>query len=56
MLHKLPFDLVQLIASYLIEPVYELLDWIDPNKLDNGFLSSNINAMDFLEKHPHRIY
>ena len=54
-MNRLPRDTLQVIASFLIEPVYSLLEWIDPNNLDTGFLSTNPNAIDYLEQHPSQI-
>ena len=34
---------------------YELLEWIDINKLKWNWLSSNPNAIHLLEKHPEKI-
>ncbi len=45
----LPRDLLNLIASYAIDPIYKLLDWIDVNKLDWEQLSQNERAYDLLK-------
>jgi hypothetical protein len=34
---------------------YELLDWIDENNLDFGYLSMNPNAIDLLKKNVEKI-
>jgi hypothetical protein len=34
---------------------YELLDWIDEEKIDWGYLSENPNAIHLLEKNPKKI-
>ena len=34
---------------------YELLDWINPEKINWGYLSRNPNAIDLLEKNPDKI-
>ena len=41
-------DVLIIIIEYSKE--YELLDWIDINKIDWNFLSSNPNAIDILMK------
>lgn len=46
-------DVANIIVSYL--PEYELLDWIDENKLFLPLLSSSDKAIDLLIKHKHKI-
>ena len=52
----IPFDLLRIVASYLVKPKMKLLDWIDVNKLNWEQLSSNLNANDLLEAHPNKIW
>ena len=51
----IPFDLLKLVASYLVKPRMKLLDWIDVNKLSWGLLSQNPNALNLLEANPDKI-
>ena len=46
-------DLLGIILDYA--PYYELLEWIDINKLQWDYLSFNPNAIYLLEKHPEKI-
>ena len=41
-------DICEIISSYIHNPRYELLDWIDIRKLNLNYLSFNKNAIDFL--------
>jgi len=40
----------------LNKPIYKLRDWIDPEKLDNDLLNSNLNAIDYLKENPNIIH
>jgi hypothetical protein len=51
----IPFDLLNIVASYLVRPKMKLLDWIDMCYLNWDILSENPNAIDLLEKYPDRI-
>ena len=51
----IPFDLLYIIASFYTKPKMKLLDWIPEDKLELDRLSSNPNAIHFLEKHPDKI-
>jgi len=46
-------NLIPLINSYI--PDYELLSWIDINKISWSWLSGNPNAIHLLEANPRRI-
>ena len=46
---EIPFDVLKLVATYLVKPKMKLLEWIDTDKLDWEYLSSNPNAMHLLE-------
>lgn len=48
-----PESLCDTIATYLSKK--ELLDWIDPEKLNQSFLSFNPNAIDYLKENPKKI-
>ena len=52
---KLNKDVCELIGYYINN--YELLDWIDINKLDWSYLSSNehIKAIELLKDNPKKI-
>ena len=39
----------------LNRPIWKLRDWIDETKLDNSYLSRNLNAIDYLKKNPDKI-
>ena len=47
-------DICSIIAKYINEK-YELLDWININRLNNKNLSLNKNAIDLLKKNPNLI-
>ena len=49
----LPNVLLEVISDYAEEN--ELLDWIDPEKIDWGYLSLNPAAIHLLEKNPEKI-
>ena len=46
-------DVLGIIFDYV--PYYELLEWMDINKLEWNYLSGNPNAIHLLEKHPEKI-
>ena len=48
-------DICSIIAKYINEK-YELLDWININRLNNKNLSLNKNAIDLLKKNPNLIF
>ena len=48
-------DICEIISSYIHNPRYELLDWIDIRKLNLNYLSFNKNAIDFLRENPEHI-
>ena len=52
-----PYDLVKLIVSYIVEPTYEFLDWIDKDQIEWTFLSGNPHpyAIDLLKNNPNKI-
>ena len=52
-----PYDLIRLITSYLIEPTYEFLDWIDKDQIEWTFLSGNPHpyAVELLKQNPDKI-
>jgi len=52
----IPFDLLNIVASFHTKPRMKLLDWIPEDKLSWDYLSKNPNAMHLLEKHPDKIY
>jgi hypothetical protein len=52
MFNQLPTDLINLVSSYVVQPRYKLLPWIDPHKLDYFQLSSNPRAIGMLEDNP----
>ena len=51
----IPFDLLYMVASYIVKPRMKLLDWIPEDKLDWEYLSKNSNAIQLLEKHLDKI-
>ena len=40
-MNNLPNVLIKIISTYLIQPQYKLLDWVDENKLNWEYLSLN---------------
>jgi len=52
---NIPYDVIRLIASYLVEPKMKLLDWIPLDKIDWSYLSSNPNAIHLLEQNIDKI-
>ncbi len=46
---NVPFDVLKIVASYLVKPKMKLLDWIPLDKLDWKLLSFNLNAIHLLE-------
>ena len=55
-LTSLPIEICTHIASYVIEPKYKLLDWIDKSKLSNYGLSMNKRSIQFLKENPDKIH
>ena len=51
----IPFDLLYMVASYIVKPRMKLLDWIPEYKLSWDWLSYNPNALHLLEKYPEKI-
>ena len=54
----IPFDVLKIVASFVVKPKMKLLDWIDADWLDWYSLSENsnfCNATDLLEKYFSRI-
>jgi len=54
----IPYDLLNIVASYMVKPKMKLLDWIPEEKLNWDFLYLNpnlLNAIYFLEKYPDKI-
>ena len=51
----IPFDLLKLVAPYLVKPRMKLLDWIPIDKLDWYCLSGNPNAIHLMEQNPDKI-
>ncbi len=50
----IPFDLLYIVASFMVKPKMKLLDWIPEEKLNWKSLSRNsnlLNAIHLLEKH-----
>ena len=45
----IPFDLLHIVASYLVKPKMILLDWIDIDMLDWDELMNNPNAHNLIE-------
>ena len=43
--------LKQVSKMYKPEPLYKLLDWIDPTKIDWNYLSSNPNTIPLLDSY-----
>ena len=52
---NIPLDVIRLIASYLVKPKMELLDWVLLDNLDWEILSQNTNAIHLLEKNMDKI-
>ena len=52
--HVLP-DSVLSIVKYSFDQPTKLLDWINPNKINWSYLSSNPDAIHLLEKNPDKI-
>jgi len=50
------YDVLKLIASYLVKPKMKLLDWIILSKLNWYILSKNPNAINLLQKNKRKIY
>jgi hypothetical protein len=48
----IPFDVLNIVASFIVKPKMKLLDWIPLDKLDVNTLSANKGAINFLERHP----
>ena len=48
-----PSDLIRLICNYV--PKFKLHSWINPDKINWGVLSENLNAIPMLEKNPDKI-
>ena len=46
----IPFDLLNIVASYLVRPKMKILDWLDKDKLNWSYLTENPGAIDVLEK------
>jgi len=46
----IPFDLLNIVASYLVRPKMKILDWLDKDKLNWSCLTENPGAIDVLEK------
>ena len=34
----------------LNKPIWKLINWIDETRLDNSYLSRNLNAIDYLKE------
>jgi hypothetical protein len=45
----IPFDLLYIVASYIVKPRMKLLDWIPKKKLNWDILSAKPNAIQLLE-------
>ena len=52
---NIPLDVINLIASYLVEPKMKLLDWIQLDKIYWYYLSLNLNAIHLLEQNIDKI-
>ena len=52
---NIPFDVIRLIASYLVEPKIKLLDWISLDKNNWNILSAISNAIHLLEQNTNKI-
>jgi len=50
-------DICEIISNYIYKPIlkYELLDWIDINKLNWDLLSANPKAIELLSKNQDKI-
>ena len=48
-LHDLPSDTLQIIASFVVKPVYKLRSWLSIEQLHEHSLSKNENAIDWIE-------
>ena len=48
-------DICEIITRDIQKPRYELLDWVDINKLDFDNLSGNANAIELLKENPDKI-
>ena len=51
----IPFDLLYIVASFIVKPRMKLLDWIPQDKLKWDVLSENSNAIHLLEKNIDKI-
>ena len=53
----IPFDLLNIVASFMVKPKMKLLDWIpiSEDELEWYYLSSNPNALHLLEQNPDKI-
>jgi len=49
-LPKLNNDIIKVIAKYLINPEYKLLDWIDINNINDISLNLNYNSISFFKR------
>ena len=49
---EIPFDVLKIVASFVVKPKMKLLDWIQLDKLNINRLSENEGAINFLERHP----
>ncbi len=52
---SMTIDICEIIRSYIQKPRYELLEWIDKDKLDWDKLSSNPKAIDHLKENQDKI-
>jgi hypothetical protein len=52
---EIPFDLLKIVALFLVKPIMKLLNWIDIEKLDWALLCENPNAMTMIEANPHKL-
>lgn len=50
MAFNLTSDICEIILKNIYKPKYELLEWIDINKLDYGVLSANPKSINFISK------
>ena len=48
-------DLLKIIASFLINPSYKLLDWVSADLLNYYYLSKNPNAIYLLEQNMNKV-
>ena len=52
----MPFDIVKLIASYMVENHYKFLDWIDKDKINWNILGGQPKARNILEQNLHKVF